>query len=71
MVETVLAPAHPDPFEPLLNQRRWGSRSFGAIMTGISLLFLSKLYGYEKYSWIGADLNQLTASDRLSLRLAS
>ena len=22
MVETVLAPAHPDPFEPLLNQRR-------------------------------------------------
>jgi hypothetical protein len=40
-------------------------------MKCLSLLLLSKLYGYEKYSWIGADLNQLTDSDRLSLRLTS
>jgi hypothetical protein len=40
-------------------------------MTIMSLLFLSKRYGYEKYAWIGADVNRRIDPNRLSLRLAS
>jgi hypothetical protein len=52
MVETVLAPAHPGPFEPLLNQRRWGSRSFGAKNDDPLEAFVFT-HLFERLSWLG------------------